>query len=64
MKSGVFEYWIVNTEDKSILQYSFSEEREIDYPKIFRQRDTIQSTAFPDLGIALPDIFSEEFKER
>jgi Uma2 family endonuclease len=29
MKSGVSEYWIVNLEDKSILQYSFSEDREI-----------------------------------
>ena len=59
MKSGVFEYWVVNMEDKSILQYSFSEEREIHYPKILRQTDTIQSTAFPDLEIPLTNIFSE-----
>ena len=59
MKSGVSEYWIVNMEDKSILQHSFSKEREIDFPKIIPQGDTIQSNAFPDLEIPLADIFSE-----
>jgi prevent-host-death family protein len=59
MKSGVMEYWIVNLENKSILQYSFSKERDIDYPQSCQQGDTIQSTVFPGLGIALSDIFSE-----
>lgn len=59
MKSGVSEYWIVNMEDKSILQYSFSKEREIHYPKIFLQGDTIQVTAFPDLEIPLDQIFCD-----
>lgn len=59
MKSGVQEYWVVNLENKSILQYSFSKEREIDFPRTHRQGDTIQSTVFSDLKIALADIFSE-----
>ncbi|AFV03420.1 MULTISPECIES: type II toxin-antitoxin system prevent-host-death family antitoxin [Dehalobacter] len=59
MKSGVLEYWVVNLENKSILQYSFSEERDINYPQSYQQGDTIQSTVFPGLEILLPDIFSE-----
>lgn len=59
MKSGVLEYWVVNLEDKSILQYSFSKERDIDYPQSYQQEDTIQSTVFPDLRIPLSDIFAD-----
>jgi len=59
MKSGVLEYWVVSLENKSILQYSFSKERDIDNLRSLQQGDTIQSTVFPDLEIPLPDIFSE-----
>jgi len=59
MKSGVLEYWVVILENKSILQYSFSKERDIDCLQSCQQGDTIQSTVFPDLEISLPDIFSE-----
>jgi len=58
MKSGVLEYWIVNMENKSILQYSFSQGRDIESLKNFREEDTIKSTVFEGLEIALKDIFS------
>ncbi|PKM89863.1 MAG: prevent-host-death protein [Firmicutes bacterium HGW-Firmicutes-12] len=59
MKSGVTEYWIVNLENKSILQYSFSQERDIDNLCTLAEIDTIKSTSFEDLELALKDIFSE-----
>jgi len=59
MKSGIKEYWIVNPETKSIIQYSFTEEREPNYPQNYLHGDTIQSTVFPDLRIALADIFAD-----
>lgn len=59
MKSGVLEYWVVNLENESILQYSFSKERDIDNLMSIRQEETIQSPVFPGLEILLSDIFSE-----
>ncbi|MBA1334934.1 MAG: hypothetical protein HPY66_0555 [Firmicutes bacterium] len=59
MKSGVSEYWIVNLENKSILQYSFSQERDIEGLTSLREGDTIKSTAFEGLEIPLRDIFAE-----
>lgn len=59
MKSGILEYWVVNPENKSILQYSFSKERDIDNLMSLQQGDTIQSTVFPGLEILLSDVFSE-----
>jgi Uma2 family endonuclease len=58
MKSGVLEYWIVNPDSKSISQYTFSRERELESLKDFREGDTIMSTNFAGLEIALKDIFS------
>lgn len=59
MKSGVLEYWIVNSENKIIHQYSFSQERDIESVVILKEGDTIKSTAFKDLAIAVKDVFSE-----
>ena len=57
MKSGVVEYWIVDLENKTIIQYSFSYERDIKSLNTFREEDTIKSTVFEDLEIPLRDIF-------
>ncbi|MBS4029880.1 MAG: type II toxin-antitoxin system prevent-host-death family antitoxin [Clostridiales bacterium] len=57
MKSGVLEYWIVNLEDKGVIQYSFSEERDIKSLETFREGDMIKSTVFEGLEIPLRDIF-------
>lgn len=59
MKSGVLEYWVVNPEDKSILQYSFSEDRDIENVISLRQGDMIQSTVFEGLEIPLNQFFCD-----
>ncbi|MEN6327883.1 MAG: type II toxin-antitoxin system prevent-host-death family antitoxin [Syntrophomonas sp.] len=59
MKSGIQEYWVVDLEKKSILQYSFSPERDIENLKTFEKGETIESTVFSGLEISLGDIFSE-----
>lgn len=59
MKSGVLEYWIVNTESKSILQYTFSPGKELECVRDFREGDIIKSAIFEGLEIPLRDIFSE-----
>ena len=59
MKSGILEYWVVNLENKSILQYSFSPEKDIDSFKNYGEGETIKSSFFDGLEISLGDAFSE-----
>ncbi|MGI6435282.1 MAG: type II toxin-antitoxin system prevent-host-death family antitoxin [Syntrophomonadaceae bacterium] len=59
MKSGVLEYWVVNPENKNILQYSFSSQRDIESLNILGAKDTIKSSFFAGLKISLEDIFVE-----
>lgn len=59
MKSGVAEYWIVNIESRSIFQYCFTPERDIESLITLKEEDTIKSAVFEGLQIALGDIFSE-----
>jgi prevent-host-death family protein len=59
MKSGVREYWIVDLENKSILQYSFSGERDIVSLNIMKERDTVRSTVFENLEIQVNDLFTD-----
>jgi len=55
--SGVSEYWIVDLEKKRILQYSFTEERDIDDFKTVENMEMIKSSAFKGLNLRLEDIF-------
>ena len=57
MKSGILEYWIVNLENRSIIQYTFSQERDIDNMILLMEEDTVKSNVFADLEIPLKDIF-------
>ncbi|MDD3270189.1 MAG: Uma2 family endonuclease, partial [Syntrophomonadaceae bacterium] len=59
MKSGIKEYWVVNLENKSILQYSFSPERDIEGLTSLGEGETIESSAFAGLEISLANIFAE-----
>lgn len=59
MKSGVQEYWVIDLEGKSVIQYVFSQERDIQSVNIFKEGETIGSTVFAGLEIPLGDVFSE-----
>jgi prevent-host-death family protein len=59
MKSGVLEYWIIDVNSKVIIQYSFSQARDIDRLNNLKEGDTIQSSVFEGLEIPLSDIFHE-----
>jgi Uma2 family endonuclease len=59
MRSGVAEYWIVNLENRSISQYSFSANRDVEDYKNLKEEDTIESSYFSGLRIPLRDIFAE-----
>ncbi|NLW46290.1 MAG: Uma2 family endonuclease [Firmicutes bacterium] len=58
MKSGVAEYWVVDLEQKNLIQYAFTSERDIAKVTTFREEDTISSTAFTGLAIPIPQIFA------
>lgn len=58
MKSGVSEYWIADPAQKTIMQYSFSEDRDVENMCTFTAGDRIGSTVFEGLEIPLEDIFS------
>ncbi len=53
MKSGIKEYWIVDLEAKSVIQYGFSDERELICAQTIRRDETIVSHAFPGLALQL-----------
>ncbi len=59
MESGILEYWIVDIENKSILQYIFSKVRDIESMHTLREEDTIKSNRFEGLEIPLKNIFPE-----
>lgn len=59
MKSGVSEYWIVNPDKRSILQYSFSDERDIDSFNSYKQEETIESSVFEALKMSLDEVFCQ-----
>jgi len=58
MKSGVLEYWIVDLKSKSITQYFFSQERDIESLNTLKEGETIKSANFKGLEIQIRDIFS------
>ncbi len=59
MKSGILEYWVVDIENKSIMQYIFSRDRDIECVHTRREEDTIKSNRFENLEIPLRNIFSD-----
>ncbi len=59
MKSGVSEYWIVDLENKNVLQYSFSPEKGIESLNTLKKEDIIKSTVFNSLEIPLNEVFQE-----
>ncbi len=58
MKSGVQEYWVADPVQKTIIRYSFSEERDIEETRTFTIAETISSPAFEGLEIPLKGIYN------
>jgi Uma2 family endonuclease len=58
MRSGVREYWIADLEHKSMIQYSFSQDREVESLNIVKTGETIKSAVFEGLEIAVQDLFN------
>lgn len=56
MKSGVMEYWVVDTDHKEITLYSFKD-RELDQVHHYRVDETVSSRHFEGMTIELKDIF-------
>jgi prevent-host-death family protein len=56
MKSGVREYWVVDLQKKSIVQYIFSAERDIDSLNTFGTEDTIRAAVFDGLELKVSSI--------
>lgn len=52
MKSGVSEYWVVDLDEKSVSQYSFTEDRDIEEIRMYQEKETVKSSAFP--GLEMP----------
>ena len=58
MKSGVSEYWLVDLENKSVIRYAFSKERDVESLTTFRVGDTVKSTAFDGLDVEVEQVFA------
>lgn len=58
MRSGVSEYWIVDTDNKQITIYSF-ENRKLSINKVYTKDDIAESIAFEGLKVETSDVFIE-----
>ena len=61
LQTGVKEYWLVDTEKKEILLYTFEKlkgDNEIKDFIVFKDNDTVDSKIFKGLEIKLQDIFA------
>lgn len=58
MKSGVLEYWLVDPENKRIMQYAFTGERDVLSVDTFSERDTVKSVVFTGLDVPLAEVFN------
>ena len=55
--SGVREYWVVDPEHNGLTVYCFKED--VIITKTYKSTDTVTVAIFPDLRIALEQVFSE-----
>ncbi|HBR34365.1 MAG TPA: prevent-host-death protein, partial [Firmicutes bacterium] len=59
LKSGVSEYWIVDPDNKTVVQYTFTQDREIESMQTFGEKETVNSTYFTGLTVPMPEVFTE-----
>jgi len=58
-EAGVLEYWIIEPVEKMILVYTLVNEKYIGLPPQ-TEGENIQSPLFPDLKVAIIDIFEND----
>ncbi|NLV91755.1 MAG: type II toxin-antitoxin system prevent-host-death family antitoxin [Firmicutes bacterium] len=58
MKSGVPEYWIVDMDSRTITQYFFTEDRELNGVATYADGDRINSTRFAGLELDTKELFA------
>ena len=56
MKTGIREFWLVDTQKKAIYIYNFENKTIMDYTS-FLNNDSVKSTVFKGLEIRLEDVF-------
>ena len=56
MRSGVAEYWIVDTDNKQITVYSFKN-RKLSVNKVYTTDETVESVIFEGLKVESADVF-------
>ena len=59
-ESGVKEYWIVDPQHETLLQYNLQEDGLYSPPKFYMNDEIITSSVFPQLEINLIEIFESE----
>jgi len=57
MKTGISEFWLVDTQKKAIYVYSFEDKTILDYTT-FLNDDSVKSSVFEGLEISLKEVFS------
>ena len=57
MRSGVREYWLIDLEVQGVMQYCFSNERELACTHTLRRDEIIESSTFPGLAVLATDVF-------
>ena len=55
--AGIQEYWIVDVQDEMVYVYTSPANLNYTSARIFRRGDFASPAAFPDLAIAVDDIF-------
>jgi Uma2 family endonuclease len=58
MRSGIAEYWIVDTDNKQVIVYVF-ENRKLTHNKVYSKPNQVVSTVFEGLIVATDDVFVE-----
>lgn len=57
-RSGIKEYWIADPKNKTVVQYSFDEEREPEDMRIIGENEVLLSSSFSGLKLDLSIVFS------
>jgi Uma2 family endonuclease len=60
---GVREYWVIDPTHETLIQYFLQENGTYSSPQIYVSSELVQSAIFPELQVALMDIFESDENE-